>query len=78
MCCIVDNELQKTQRVCEAVGPGTISSELWAAAAAFNDAVTEYHRLQTQLSAVAWTDLHTAAYDAGLSNVRADLRGLKT
>jgi hypothetical protein len=49
VCCIIDNELAKAQRVCEAVGASPSSSELWAAAAALNDAVTEYHRLHRQL-----------------------------
>jgi hypothetical protein len=53
VCCIADNELAKTQRVCEAVGPSPSSSELWAAAAALNDAVTEYHRLHNELFGVA-------------------------
>ena len=53
VCCIIDNELAKTQRVCEAVGPSPSSSELWAAAAALNDAMTEYHRLHRQLFGVA-------------------------
>ena len=50
LCSIIDGELAKTQPVCEAVGLSPRSGELWAAAAALNDAVTEYHRLHWRLS----------------------------
>jgi hypothetical protein len=53
LCSIIDGELAKAQRVCEAVGASPSSSELWAAAAASNDAVTEYRRLHRQLFGVA-------------------------
>jgi hypothetical protein len=53
-CRAIDTELSDAQRVCEAIGPASsASSDLWAAAVAVSDALTEYQRLDRNLFAVA-------------------------
>lgn len=49
----MNNELAKAQRLCEAVGPGSISTELWLTAVELSDTWTKYQRLSSRLFQVA-------------------------
>lgn len=60
VCRSVDIELTRTQRVCEAVGSQSV--DLWCAAVAMSDAVTEYLLLDEQL--------HQAATEVGITDER--------
>jgi hypothetical protein len=53
VCRAVDTELVMAERICKASGHNPVSGELWLAAVAVNDALTEYQRLDTQLCEVA-------------------------
>lgn len=50
LCRTVDVELRRTERVCNALGS---NGELWAAAVAVNDALTEYRRLHAEVREAA-------------------------
>ena len=53
ICHVLDNELAKTQRVCEVVGQGAISTELWLTVVELSDAWTKYRQLHSRLFQVA-------------------------
>lgn len=65
LCMQVDTELARTQRVCQAVG----APDLWAAAVALSDALTEYrtHRasVRTAAQAVGITPAQYRALEQG-------------
>lgn len=68
LCRAVDDELSRAQRTCEAVGPGTISGRLWAAAVALSDAITECQ--------AAERDMLNVARSVGITDERwAEIRG---
>jgi hypothetical protein len=53
-CRAVDYELRGTRRLCTAIGPAsTAAGELWAAAVALSDALSEYQRLDRELFSFA-------------------------
>ena len=53
-CRAINYELRDAQRVCEAVGPcSTAAGELWVAAVAVSDALSEYQRLDRKLFSFA-------------------------
>lgn len=53
-CRAINYELLDARRVCEAVGPcSTAAGELWAAAVAVSDALSEYQRLDRKLQDLA-------------------------
>ena len=53
-CRAINYELRDAQRVCEAVGPcSTAAGELWVAAVAVSDALSEYQRLDRKLQELA-------------------------
>jgi hypothetical protein len=53
LCRYVDRELSNAQRVCGAVGPGAVTTELWLAAVSLSSALGEYQRLERKLSTAA-------------------------
>ena len=56
-CCIacrsVDIELIRAQRVCEAVGTGPVSGELWSCAVALSDMLSQYQQVDRRLKDIA-------------------------
>jgi hypothetical protein len=57
LCAVVNQELERAQRLCEALGGDT---EHWLAVVAVNDALTEYYRSDSRIyraaRAVGFTD----------------------
>jgi hypothetical protein len=57
LCSVVAQELERAQRVCEAIGGDT---EHWLAAVSLNDALTEYYRSDLRI--------YRAALESGLTD----------
>lgn len=49
LCMLVDNEMLKAQRVCEALGDNALTTELWTSVVAFNDAFSDVSRLHAKI-----------------------------
>lgn len=52
-CRAVHGELEKAQRICEAVGPGKASAQLWASAVTMSDALSEIRSKEAYLKGIA-------------------------
>lgn len=53
ICRAIDDELARAQRICQAVGAGSQSAELWTKTVELNDGLTELHQLHSQLRGIA-------------------------
>lgn len=53
LCRGITRELGRTERICQAIGPGAGSAELWAAFAAVGDAWTEYLGMKERIDQAA-------------------------
>ncbi|WP_179295748.1 hypothetical protein [Mycobacterium avium] len=52
-CRAVDNELIRIRRICEVLGPTKVTADLWNAAVAVSDALTECQTLSDRVKALA-------------------------
>ena len=55
LCRLIGVQMLQAQRICELVGPGTQTGELWAAVVEMSDAWSKAQRLQTHLRNCALT-----------------------
>ena len=52
VCKVIDDELSRTQRVCEAVADDSLSAELWQTVVTLSDEWIQYQRLHACIESV--------------------------
>jgi len=68
-CMVLDEEMNRARRVCDAIGPSTDTTELWLTVVELNDLWTKYQQQDKKLfdvaESVGFTDKQWAALKRG-------------
>ena len=75
LCNVVTDRLEQAERMCRALGPGSVSTAMWVAAVEVGDALTLEQKLETQMYRLAVEQGYTAEQWSAIKSGESDLAG---
>jgi hypothetical protein len=73
LCNVVTDRLEQAERMCKAIGPGSVSTAMWVAVVELGDALTLEQKLETRMYRLAVEQGITAAEWSAIKSGESDL-----